>query len=295
MVRLYHIEPVCPTPLGGYIVVTPDSNSYDEVFLGMFSASFHPTRFGMSNDVIQEVLGRIARYEGRPQLAERILADQLVMRRITASDDEGEKDVLVHEAVAEQLKLLEEENQTLRGSVDTKEKAIEQLDGSLQEVRKNLARAHQEIISTQKERDQTAFETDLRSTQQLAELEKLKSKNRFLCITLAVVSIVIGGILSWTFWRVPPFVALILLVGTCILSWKFWPIMSYAWRLFDIVVLLGLFNLVAHLAGLRGVGTQLGTALLIIPAVDTILRALDIPEATQSLKAESNQYNGPRK
>lgn len=81
----------------------PDSG-YEETFIKFFASSSLGVSFQYSNNDIQEILSRIGHYKGiDSNLAERILARELVNSRYLTAETDGEREEIVYNSISEEL------------------------------------------------------------------------------------------------------------------------------------------------------------------------------------------------
>jgi hypothetical protein len=109
---------------------TAKDGAYDKAFLGLFSRSFVPSSVGLPTEMVQEILARVAKYKGTPNLADKVLSDTLFVRRYRGTADEGERDELLHDALIAKAKELE----TALADRDARLASLEQEAAKLQDV-----------------------------------------------------------------------------------------------------------------------------------------------------------------
>jgi hypothetical protein len=115
--------------------VKPKDNKFNEMFLDVFSKTFNPISIGLKNESIQYILARISQYSGyTPALAEKVLSDQLFRNKFNASQSDGEKEEIIHEAIIEkasELEVLVKKKEDELEELKTQVKSIIQEQGML--------------------------------------------------------------------------------------------------------------------------------------------------------------------
>lgn len=151
--------------------VTP-SKDYDRAFLDLFAKRFVPRESMLDNAHINEILARIATYRGTPNLAERILLDDLFARQfveVAASDEQ--KQQLIHDTLLAKAEELEAELQE-------KIALVEQLRRENDQLRSGLSAAQElgQVLTAelgQKEREISQLQSqEEQLTQQLTQLRE---------------------------------------------------------------------------------------------------------------------------
>ena len=141
---------ILPSQLIGILGFThPASTSYSEAFLSFFSNAFVPAQTIVSNDMIQEILGRIGYYNGSVTLADMILSDQMLLKRIAGCQEPGEREEVIHDSL---IKRAEELSNNLKEKTDqieilesTNRKLVE--DYSIQNKEKNTIEEKNQAIN----------------------------------------------------------------------------------------------------------------------------------------------------
>lgn len=100
---------ILPSQLMQIFCMTQSNDKYYETFLGLFSSS--KTTFGtnrLSNDCIQEILGRISYYKGATaEFAERILCSQLIQENFGEKESEAEQYQLIDDVMLSEVETME--------------------------------------------------------------------------------------------------------------------------------------------------------------------------------------------
>lgn len=114
---------ITPSQLLQMFAFSTTDSGYEETFIKFFASSSLGTTFKYNNDDIQEILSRIGHYNGvSVEIAERILARELVSSRYFSATDE-EKEEIIYNSVSDELLLelnLTKEQVTLLESQNTK-------------------------------------------------------------------------------------------------------------------------------------------------------------------------------
>lgn len=154
-------------------------SGYEETFIKFFASSSLGISFKYSNDDIQEILSRIGHYNGvTTDIAERILARELVNSRyLTASTDE-EKEEIIYNSVSDELLI---ELDLTREQVAFLESKKNQLDEdckvALDLLDENDAQFKSEKLRLQAEADEARQQRDAEATaRQQAETESHNTK-----------------------------------------------------------------------------------------------------------------------
>lgn len=114
---------ILPSQLMVLLAFTRPANmSYGEAFLNLFSRSFIPAQSILSNEFIQKILGRIAHFNSTPELAEKVLSDELFIRRISKAETDSERDEIIHDALIEKAGEL----QTALNDMQVRIKSVEE-------------------------------------------------------------------------------------------------------------------------------------------------------------------------
>lgn len=123
--------------------IRPADEQFDKTFLGIFSRSFIPSQLTVSNDTIHEILGRIAKYQGTPLLADKILSNNLLLQKYNSINDEGERDELIHDSLIEAAKI----------EIDDKETKIKEVTNQVIEAKEQISAAYDDICAEQKKNE----------------------------------------------------------------------------------------------------------------------------------------------
>lgn len=138
----------------------PDSG-YEETFIKFFASSSLGRSFQYDNNDIQEILSRIGHYQGiDSDLAERILARQLVNARYLAAETDAEKEEIVYNCVSEEL--LAELN------------AAKSQVSQLTNVNTQLSGENMQLFGKQKATNELIKQNEARF---IAEQEKMQNEN----------------------------------------------------------------------------------------------------------------------
>jgi len=117
---------IAPSQLLQMFAFSKADSGYEETFIKFFASSSLGISFKYSNDDIQEILSRIGHYNGTtPEIAERILARELVNSRYSTASTDEEKEEIVYNNVSDELML---ELNLTREQVATLESQKAQLD-----------------------------------------------------------------------------------------------------------------------------------------------------------------------
>ncbi len=131
---------VLPSQLMQLFCMTSPTTDYFEAFLGLFSSS--KTSFGMntlSNEQMQEILGRVAMYKGTtPTFAEKVLSNQLIQSTFSKQESEEEKKQLIDNAMISTAEGMEQEINLKEQKICEKEEMLKQSQESLQMADKQL-------------------------------------------------------------------------------------------------------------------------------------------------------------
>jgi len=130
----------------------PADNQYEETFVKVFAPSFVASD-GLPATVVHEILGRIAKYRASPALAEKILSNNLITSRFLETEDQGERDEIVHEALRTELEALEARLQLATAAEEASEAdriRLKEQRKQLDELKKALASARREMERTRK-------------------------------------------------------------------------------------------------------------------------------------------------
>lgn len=91
---------IIPTHLLGLLgFIQPSSTSFAEAFLSYFSQAFVPGQAIVSNEIVQQILGRISQYQSNPEFAELVLSDQIFLKKLADTPDDSERDEIIHDAL----------------------------------------------------------------------------------------------------------------------------------------------------------------------------------------------------
>lgn len=95
---------ITPSQLLQMFAFSKADSGYEETFIKFFASSSVGVSFEYNNNDIQEILSRIGHYNGvSPEVAERILARQIVQSRYTSATDDEEKEEIIYKTVSEEL------------------------------------------------------------------------------------------------------------------------------------------------------------------------------------------------
>lgn len=170
---------IAPSQLLQMFAFSKADSGYEETFIKFFASSSLGISFKYSNDDIQEILSRIGHYNGvTTDIAERILARELVNSRyLTASTDE-EKEEIIYNSVSDELLI---ELDLTREQVAFLESKKNQLDEdckvALDLLDENDAQFKSEKLRLQAEADEARQQRDAEATaRQQAETESHNTK-----------------------------------------------------------------------------------------------------------------------
>lgn len=97
---------IAPSQLLQMFAFSKADSGYEETFIKFFASSSLGVSFRYSNDDIQEILSRIGHYNGvSAEIAERILARQLVNSRYSTAATDEEKEEIIYQSVSDELLL----------------------------------------------------------------------------------------------------------------------------------------------------------------------------------------------
>lgn len=95
---------ITPSQLLQMFAFSKADSGYEETFIKFFASSSVGVSFEYNNNDIQEILSRIGHYNGvSSEVAERILARQIVQSRYTSATDDEEKEEIIYKTVSEEL------------------------------------------------------------------------------------------------------------------------------------------------------------------------------------------------
>lgn len=173
---------ISPSQLLQLFSFSKPNSGFEETFVKFFASSSVGVTFPYDNDDIQEILSRIAHYEGvSPDIAEKILGRELLNSRyLTASSDE-EKEEIIYNDISEELlsavdvaqrrvAQLEVENAEL---VDTKEKTLKTIEDNKIQFSIELSRLQAEKLSAD---EQSKTEKELREKAE-KEVQRVQAYN----------------------------------------------------------------------------------------------------------------------
>lgn len=117
---------IAPSQLLQMFAFSQVDSGYEETFIKFFASSSLGITFKYDNNDIQEILSRVNHYRGiDEEIAERILARQLVNSRYLNASTDEEKEEIIYNSISEEL--LQELNLT-REQITTLESEKTQLD-----------------------------------------------------------------------------------------------------------------------------------------------------------------------
>jgi hypothetical protein len=154
--------------------VTPANEEYDNAFLGLFTRSYITSGLHISNEIIQEILGRIAKHRGSPTLAEKILSDDLIMRRYTNTTSNKSREEIIQDAIVVKAKETEAQLLLVNAKVDKLSTDLGTSLGQLEQYRLETATVKEKLKDNLLATDQVTIEKDTA----LKELEIIKDKNK---------------------------------------------------------------------------------------------------------------------
>lgn len=118
---------IMPSQLLGILGFTkPSSSSYAEAFLGFFSRAFVSSTTGLDNQMIQQIMGRINYYGGSPEIADKILSDQFLVKRIGSSLNKSDQDEVIYDVLISKSKELQAELEQACEKNDQQKKIYEE-------------------------------------------------------------------------------------------------------------------------------------------------------------------------
>lgn len=170
-----HSRPFCvmPSQLMQLLrFITPKEGAYDRAFLSLFARSYIPSENGLPNEMIHEILGRIAQYRGTPSLAEKVLGDALFVRRFKQAADDSERDEVVHDTLIEKAKEMEvelKEKEALAAAAQSQATSFQQSASELSLVAEEKTR----LLQQAEEKIAKVEQGDAQKGQRILELEKL--------------------------------------------------------------------------------------------------------------------------
>lgn len=95
---------IAPSQLLQMFAFSKADSGYEETFIKFFASSSLGISFRYSNDDIQEILSRIGHYNGvTVDIAERILARELVNSRYSTASTDEEKEEIIYNSVSDEL------------------------------------------------------------------------------------------------------------------------------------------------------------------------------------------------
>ena len=95
---------IAPSQLLQMFAFSKADSGYEETFIKFFASSSLGISFKYSNDDIQEILSRIGHYNGvTADIAERILARELVNSRYSTASTDEEKEEIIYNSVSDEL------------------------------------------------------------------------------------------------------------------------------------------------------------------------------------------------
>ena len=95
---------IAPSQLLQMFAFSTANHGYEETFIKFFASSSLGVNFKYSNDDIQEILSRIGHYQGvNAEIAERILARQLVDSRYSTASTDEEREEIIYNSVSDEL------------------------------------------------------------------------------------------------------------------------------------------------------------------------------------------------
>lgn len=95
---------IAPSQLLQMFAFSKADSGYEETFIKFFASSSLGVSFEYSNDDIQEILSRIDHYKGiTPEIAERILARELINSRYSTASTDEEKEEIIYNSVSYEL------------------------------------------------------------------------------------------------------------------------------------------------------------------------------------------------
>lgn len=169
---------VLPSQLMQIFCMTSPTTDYYEAFLGLFSSS--RTSFGtnaLSNEQIQEILGRVAMYKGTtPSFAERVLANQLIQTTFSKKETEEEKTELIDNSMIIEVESMEEALETKEEAIQLKELIIDQVKSESLNKDSQISELFARVSSLEGEHNsirQTLDSTDKKATSYRNHIDKL--------------------------------------------------------------------------------------------------------------------------
>lgn len=170
---------ITPSQLLQMFAFSKADSGYEETFIKFFASSSLGISFKYSNDDIQEILSRIGHYNGvNVDIAERILARELVSSRYSTASTDEEKEEIIYNSVSDELLI---ELDLTREQVAFLESKKNQLDEdckiALDLLDENDAQFKSEKLRLQAETDEARQQRDAEAAaRQQAETENHNTK-----------------------------------------------------------------------------------------------------------------------
>lgn len=123
---------VLPSQLLQLFSLTTSTIDYYETFIGLFSSTHLSFGTGkLDNEDIQQIMGRVSSYSQNPDLAERVLSNQLVQAKFTLQETEEAKNGVIDEAILVEIQAMEERISTKDKQLAEKQKALDEKEDQL--------------------------------------------------------------------------------------------------------------------------------------------------------------------
>ena len=123
---------VLPSQLLQLFSLTTSTVDYYETFIGLFSSTHLSFGTGkLDNEDIQQIMGRVSSYSQNPDLAERVLSNQLVQAKFTLQETEEAKNGVIDEAILVEIQAMEERLSTKDKQLAEKQKALDEKEDQL--------------------------------------------------------------------------------------------------------------------------------------------------------------------
>lgn len=170
---------IAPSQLLQMFAFSKADSGYEETFIKFFASSSLGSSFKYSNDDIQEILCRIGHYNGvTTDIAERILARELVNSRYSAASTDEEKEEIIYNSVSDELLIELDLTREQVALLESKKNQLnEDCKVALDLLDENDAQFKSEKLRLQAEADKARQQCDAETAaRQQAETERQNTK-----------------------------------------------------------------------------------------------------------------------
>ena len=200
---------VLPSQLLQLFSLTTSTVDYYETFIGLFSSTHLSFGTGkLDNEDIQQIMGRVSSYSQNPDLAERVLSNQLVQAKFTLQETEEAKNGVIDEAILVEIQAMEERLSTKDKQLAEKQKALDEKEDQLiSSDKKNTAlSAERDALKDELKAARLSVETVTKRNEELEtkvnafEADQRKRKMRkFKAIRVIGIIVIILGLVLLLF------------------------------------------------------------------------------------------------